>query len=355
MTEEQPAASSGDTKRIYGQKMKSLEALIPFFYDDDVDYEALKATIKDLYSDNTGLRKIALHATNAIRKIEAGRSFSLDVQLMIAKPALNFIISVGRISAARTYIALCMERFTSQSVHETFSMLQLGPQIDRMDHLDRYWLDYQVIDRKAKTTVILFCGAANRFGVEINAFMLWLSHPSVNAIYLRDSRKSFYLGGLASIGNMAQTVAKIRDDVAALGSERVVCIGSSAGVYAALNYGAMLGADTVLCFSGPTSLEAGSQMFADKPSYQNVAKLMEQENLPEPDLRAIYGANDVQVHFLYGEGSVFDAMQTKTLDGLPNVTIEKIPDWDQHFIIGELARRGRLADVLAESVYGSPD
>jgi hypothetical protein len=351
MTEEQLAASSGGAKTVYGRG-KNFEALIPFFYDDDVDYDALRIAIKEIYSDNKGLKRIALHAVSAIREIEAGRPFELDVQLIMAKSALSLIISVGRINVARTYVAICVEHFKGYSLRENHSLLQLGPKIDRMDYLDRYWLDYQVIDRKAKTTVVIFCGAADRFGVEVNTFMLWLSDPSVNAIYLRDSYKSFYLGGLASIGNMEQTVARIRDDIAALGGERVVCIGSSVGVYGALNYGAMLNADSVLCFSGPTSLEAGLQLFGDKPAYQNVARLMEQENLPEPDLRAAYGANNVSVHFLYGEGSAFDAVQTKTIEGLPNVTIEEIPDWDEHFIVGELARRGRLADVLATAVHG---
>src|SRR5690606_34892337 len=106
-------------------------------------------------------------------------------------------------------------------------------------------------DRGAETTVIMMCGNSHRFGVELNSVALWLEPVQANLIYMRDYNFSLYLSGVRSIGNMEESVARIKQDIEKLGTKRLVLMGSSGGVFGALNYGQKLKADLVLCFAGP--------------------------------------------------------------------------------------------------------
>jgi hypothetical protein len=182
--------------------------------------------------------------------------------------------------------------------------------------------------------------------------MLWLGKHQVNAIYLRDYPKQLYLGGVANIGNMEETIARLKEDLAHLGTERLVCIGNSGGVYGALVYGQRLGADEVLCFAGPTSLDVGNQVAAERPVYESIAKLVAEGVLTEPDLRAEYSASKIPVRLFFGEECQFDAVQAKTFEGIPTVRIEPVANWNSHFVIGELARLGKLDSILDEAVTG---
>ena len=40
------------------------------------------------------------------------------------------------------------------------------------------------------------------------------------------------------------------------------------------------------------------------------------------------------------------------LAGLPNVSLEPLAGWDEHFVLGELAARGLFADILERAVLG---
>src|SRR5438128_681288 len=79
----------------------------------------------------------------------------------------------------------------------------------------------------------------------------------VSAIYglLVSGRISIAEHAVRSLGPTRDaTLASLRRFIAFREGRRVVCIGNSAGGFAALDYGLALGADAVLCIAGQTNL-----------------------------------------------------------------------------------------------------
>jgi hypothetical protein len=334
-------------------KKMDLKVLFSFFESSPVDYPALQAMIEKRFAEAPVLRKMCESFASTMQTIDAGKPLVIDMQSMVAKSVLNLIINLGRISAARMFLAACKEKFWDSNTLEIDSILTLAESdIERLAIIDKPWLDYQIHDRGADTTIIMMCGNSHRFGVELNAVAIWLEPLPVNIIYLRDFNFCLYLAGVRSIGNMEESVARIRQDLDALGTKRVIVAGSSAGVFGALNYGYRLKADQVLCFAGPTSLNAGKLEASERPSYIRIQEMIDEGVIEEPDMRTAYQESGIRVRYFYGAEYEFDQVQVQTLEGLPNVTIEPLVDWPRHIVIAEMARRNLLKGVFANAVSG---
>jgi hypothetical protein len=329
-----------------------MEVLFPFFDGPDIDYAGFKTAVDARFDTRNLIFAWNAFADN-IRQVEEGRPPLVEMQAMVAKMVLSLMVEAGRIKAARQFLAAIVEKWDRERFIEADTMLNLcDTAIETLEVLDRPWRDYQVFDRKQKTTMVLFCGHAHRFGVELNQVALWLQSLPVNLVYLRDFNLRLYLAGVQSIGNIEASVARLKEDLAVLGTERLVTMGNSGGVYGALHYGDLLGADEVLCFAGPTSLSAGLAEAAERPVYEIISEEVKAGLLSEPDLRARYRENGVSVRYFYAADYAFDAAQVATLEGLPNVSIEPIADFGRHVVIGEMARRGMLRGVLERAATG---
>ena len=329
-----------------------MEEMFKYFETPDVDYPAFKAMVAERF-ENPILVRICTAFGNNMQQIEAGGGPRLEMQAMVAKGILSLMVNLGRIGVAKEFLAGCIEKWDQKRFLEAHTMLMLpGEEIAQLDVLDKPWLDYQVIDRKAKTTMILFCGHAHRFGVELNAVALWLRSLPVNLIYLRDFNLRLYLAGLESIGNIDESITRLKKDLTALGTERIVTMGNSGGVHGALHYGYLLEADQVLCFAGPTSLKAGVEEASERPIYEIIDQMVQSGELKAPDLRECFQRSGISVRYFYGQDYEFDAAQVATLEGLPNVTIEPLSEWSRHVVIGEMARRDLLKDILAKAATG---
>jgi pimeloyl-ACP methyl ester carboxylesterase len=97
-------------------------------------------------------------------------------------------------------------------------------------------------------------------------FVSTAKHLSGSTLFLTDIDQVWYQSGVRGIGPSVQDVAAyIRDVIDRHGFEQVVMIGNSAGGYAALLFGALVGADVVHAFSPQTELIDPQQgYFLDK-------------------------------------------------------------------------------------------
>jgi hypothetical protein len=330
-----------------------LAAIFKHFEKPVVDYVALREMISDRF-ENPIMVRICTAFANNMEQIEAGRGAQLDdVQGTVAKGILSLMINLGRIGVAKEFLTACVHKWDKERFIEWYTMLMLADEdIRDLDIRDKPWLDYQVIDRKEKTTVIMFCGHAHRFGIELNAVVVWLRSLPVNLIFLRDFNRRLYLSGVKSIGDMDQTVKRLQEDLARLGTERIVTMGNSGGVYGALHFGHRLGASQVLCFGGPTSLKAGVEEASDRPVYLLMEQMAQAGELTVPDLRQCFIENGISVRYFYGQDYQVDAAQAEILKDIPNVSIEPVSDWSRHVVLGEMARRKQLKDVFANAVSG---
>lgn len=211
--------------------------------------------------------------------------------------------------------------------------------------------DVQVAPKPgATTTFAVFTGRRHKFGVSLNLMHHgWFSPLGVNVIYLRDFQEALYIQGIKSVGGEDATLAALKGIVASLGTTRLVCLGNSGGVFGAWYYAVRLGAQHVLNFSGPSSIEIGIQM---KPEYYDRFRELHERNLIAwPDIRALYAAHpQVTAEVFFGGDHEFDRAQAEHMAGLPNVRLEPAPGFGKHFVVGELVRAGRFGDVLKGAV-----
>jgi acetyl esterase/lipase len=149
--------------------------------------------------------------------------------------------------------------------------------------------------------------------------------------------------------------------LAARGVERLVVTGNSAGGYAALVFGTLLGADTVLAFAPQTVLDL--DLLAELGDHrwdQTVGKIVAAGSLDERwvDLRAaLPDARRANTHYqvYFDESLLVDRRHAERLRGLPGVRLYRFGR-GEHGLVRSLREAGALERMLraALEVPGPP-
>ena len=106
------------------------------------------------------------------------------------------------------------------------------------------------------TLLLAFGGMVGRMGIPPFEFFSLTGAIPVKRLFVRDLRQAWYHHGIPHHGSTIPEVAESLSGLIARHEiERLVVAGTSAGGYAALVFGTLLGADTVLCFAPQTVLE----------------------------------------------------------------------------------------------------
>ncbi len=108
----------------------------------------------------------------------------------------------------------------------------------------------------SSTLLIAFGGLRGKVGVLPFEFFRATGELPVKRLFVRDLRESWYHRGIPGHGTTLLDVAGALEGILARTRvERLVVAGNSAGGYAALVFGTLLGADTALCFAPQTTLD----------------------------------------------------------------------------------------------------
>jgi len=108
----------------------------------------------------------------------------------------------------------------------------------------------------SRTLLLTFGGMKSTAGLVAFEFVALTADMPVKKMFVRDPRQSWYHRGLPSQGNTLESIAELLQKIVGEQEvERLVTVGSSAGGYAALAFGALLGADRVLAFGPQTTLD----------------------------------------------------------------------------------------------------
>jgi hypothetical protein len=237
--------------------------------------------------------------------------------------------------------------------------------------------DVQVVRRRgAEVVILLFCGFGNRAGLPLAVMHRWFGKLPAHVVYLRDFHRHFYLSGIRSLGHdRRKTLHKLQRIVRKLRARRVVCFGTSGGVFGALHYGVLLEADRVLCLSGSTNLSPEFNRHAKRAEWtvppentdRRRSKRRRSMLVPrlaanadsaalELDARRYYEAAEhpPRTLLLYGSGNWDDRIQAENLRGLPCVTLQEFPDTGEHNIVPDVARRGEFEPLLTWLMQPEP-
>lgn len=269
-------------------------------------------------------------------------------------PGLHELVDSGHLDAAAAALPKLATAFPQLPYldYMAFVFRQLPPAVtgSRRPFLDDRGKDVQTVMMPGVDTVIMaFCGATNQLGISTNVLDRWFARTGCHVVYLRDRRKIGYTGGIPVLGrDMAATVTGLNGIARDLDAHRIVCLGNSAGASGALRYARALGAARVLALAPITGGRKYAKLVAPHLPPGGV--------MPWGDLVPLYrGATGVRARIMYGADNAGDEQQSKRMAGLPGVTVEALPDWESHHLIGGLLRAGRLEDVLGWLVSEQDD
>jgi pimeloyl-ACP methyl ester carboxylesterase len=112
------------------------------------------------------------------------------------------------------------------------------------------------MEGESRTLLLTFGGMRSMAGLASFEFVSMTRDMPVKRLFVRDPRQSWYHRGMPKHGSSLTSVAdSLRDLLASHQVDRLVVVGTSAGGYAALVFGTLLGADTVLAFAPQTVLD----------------------------------------------------------------------------------------------------
>jgi hypothetical protein len=211
------------------------------------------------------------------------------------------------------------------------------------------------------TLLLAFGGINQRIGMPPFEFFSLAGDIAVKKIFVRDLRQSWYHRGIPGAGEDLLSVSRLLGEILEENRvDRLVVAGGSAGGYAALVYGTLLGADTVLCFSPQTTLERSElHRIGDRRWDDLLAPLRRRGQLDRRwvDLAtALPRERTAPTRYeLFVDDSLdADRRHAERLRGLPGLRLYRFGAGG-HELVRELRDRGVLAGVLRRALQAPPE
>lgn len=223
----------------------------------------------------------------------------------------------------------------------------------------------EVLHPESKVLVIAFAGIQVKKHVPSFHYVNALKERPVNRLHVRDVRQAFYQRGIPETGNNAGSVGEyLRSYVKQRGVRRIICLGGSAGGYAALLYGWFIGADEVHAFSPLTKLPSRTVLQSLPLLYSGQAALFKaiwplhvDRSIDRTyfDLAPLLAQHNGQTHYqiYFGSGHDRDVRSAKRLTGFPGTELHEY-DTANHHIVTDLRDSGALAEILDRAI-ANPD
>ena len=210
-------------------------------------------------------------------------------------------------------------------------------------------------DAGSEVLFVTFGGIAGGLGVAPFEFAAITAGLGVDTIFVRDVRQAWYQRGLPGYGS---DVAEVARSLGALVGQhpyrRVVMLGNSMGGFAALLFGALLGADEVHAFSPQTFVSAALRRRHGDGRWPEQVEAMHaatESGRRVEDLLGVLAAGDLRhgpLHVHFSTASALDGLHARRLKGLPGVRLHAYAGGG-HKLVGDLKADGRLGALLRRS------
>jgi hypothetical protein len=199
-------------------------------------------------------------------------------------------------------------------------------------------------------TVVAFGGIGGGVGVPHYEFFRVLSGVPVNRVFVRDLDQRFYQKGVRGLGTTFEEVAKNLEELLPPETERVVFVGSSAGGFAAVILGTLIGVDRVVAVAPLSFIDRWRRLaFFDRRWPKSIAPVNRGANIQRAylDVRAVVrarpAASPVDVYF--PRRNRLDALHARRLEGLPGVVLYPLES-ESHDVVRAMRDSGALREIL---------
>jgi len=183
-------------------------------------------------------------------------------------------------------------------------------------------------------------------------FFNTVSTIPVGRVFVRDFEQIFYHRGVRGLG---ATIPEVADGLRRLlePAGRVVFTGQSAGGYAAILFGTLLGVDDVVAFSPQTFMTRGLRRLyhddrwpAEMAAINRIYPLRGRESL---NLRRVLDRRNrcSRIHIHFGARNRLDAVHATHLEGLPGVSLRPF-DTRSHAVARRMREVGMLRPALLD-------
>jgi hypothetical protein len=213
---------------------------------------------------------------------------------------------------------------------------------------------------RSGTMLVAFGGLRGRVGVLPFEFFRATRGIPVKKLFVRDLRQAWYHRGIPEHGSTLMDVADALQALLARERiERLVVAGSSAGGYAALVFGTLLGADSVLCFAPQTTLDLGALAALGDHRWDEYLEPLAAAGALDSrwvDLRAALPSArraDTVYRVFFDDSLAADRGHAERLRGLDGLRLYRFHRGGHNVVTG-LRDRGVLNTVLRRELDGAP-
>jgi tetratricopeptide (TPR) repeat protein len=176
---------------------------------------------------------------------------------------------------------------------------------------------------------------------------------AVNVVYLRDFAGRAHLRGVPALGRgETGTIEALGQLISSLGAARTIVMGTGAGGFTALRYGALLEADIAIAFSAPTELNTvfgEAKRAIANPNFPGTALLERDGDLPLDLVPLLSTPRRTKSILIYGDDAANDARQAQRVEGLPGVTLKPVAGIGDSNVLLHMIADGSF-DQLIESL-----
>jgi hypothetical protein len=212
----------------------------------------------------------------------------------------------------------------------------------------------------SRTLLLAFGGIVGRIGIPPFEFFSLTGGMPVKRLFVRDLRQAWYHRGIPGHGRTVPEVAEsLRRILTRHEVDRLVVAGNSAGGYAALVFGALLGADTVLCFAPQTVLDLDILNAMGDHRWDGRLREHAADDAVDTrftDLRRVLGATgraDTSYRIYFDTSLRADRLHAERLAGLRGVQLYRFGH-GSHNIARALRDKGALRLVLQRALDAPP-
>ncbi|HEX5224514.1 MAG TPA: hypothetical protein VFW29_05235 [Solirubrobacteraceae bacterium] len=220
----------------------------------------------------------------------------------------------------------------------------------------------KLVENDSSTTLLVaFGGMRGEFGMPFFEFSTLTENFQVKRLFLRDLRQAWYHRGMPGHGDsLLDVAAALRRLVDAQQPERLIVAGNSAGGYAALVFGTLLGAERVLCFSPQTVIDPDElAAIGDHRWDDRVEAVLQARALDRTwaDLRTALGparVTDTRYELYFGDGDLLDRAHAERLAGVDGMRLYRMGE-GEHFVVRKMRNSGALEHVLRRALFPAPE
>jgi pimeloyl-ACP methyl ester carboxylesterase len=204
------------------------------------------------------------------------------------------------------------------------------------------------MERDSSTLLLAFGGMDMQMGIPPFEFLALTGEMPVKRLFVRDPRQAWYHRGIPEHGHTLEEVAEsLRELIAAHHVERLVVAGNSAGGYAALVFGTLLEAETVLSFAPQTTLDMSTLRTMEDRRWNDFLRPLKLDS-PWTDLatalpRARSGATRYRVYF--DDSFDVDRRHAERLKGIDGLRLYRFGR-GSHSLVRSLRDTGALERIV---------